>query len=160
MDLVLSSALSKITRENAVSRQIAARSTAPAPRWSGNNVWIVLGGIVAIAAVGWLLAFPLMAGEAFSRQVIGTALDAPWRPFGDDRDGKTGVMALIFIFIGIPLLLLGFWIGRVIRRRLGLHGTLATVQLLVSLLLLLTPFLLARSGVLGIDTMLGSGWLW
>jgi hypothetical protein len=143
-----------------MSGPVDAPSTEQVPGPARTRPWVVPAGIVATVVVGWLLTYPLLAGDAFVRQIIGERVGSPGTPFGNDRDGKTVLVLVIFLVVGLPLLLLGLWIGRSVRRRLGLRGPLAVVQALLWTALLLTPFLLVRSDVIDVDTMLGNGWLW
>jgi hypothetical protein len=143
-----------------MSSPIVASSAEPAARPAGKALRVILAGGAATAVVGWFLALPLLMGELLVRQLAGRVLDAPWTPFGADRDGKTQLGVLVVVVVVIPLILLALAIGRAVQRRLELRGRLAVIHWLGSLVLLLTPFLLGRADVIGFDTMLGNGWLW
>ncbi|WP_020391048.1 hypothetical protein [Kribbella catacumbae] len=106
--------------------------------------WVALSGLAAMVAVGWLLAYPLLAGELLIRQLIGSATNAPWAPFGADHDGKTQVAAIILIVIGGPLLTAAVAIVRSLRRRLGVQGWRAMSVYPASVVALLAPFLVVK----------------
>lgn len=123
--------------------------------------WVVaLAGLAAMVVVGWFFAFPLLVGELLIRQLIGSAVDAPWVPFGVDADGKTQLSAIILVIVGGPLLAVAVVIVRSVRRRLDIQGWRAATFYLASLVALLVPFLLAKAGAISFSAMLGSGWLW
>lgn len=103
-------------------------------------------GYAATAAIGLLLAYPVLFGEMLVRQLAGRALDAPWAPFGTDAEGKTQLSVLVVLFVGAPLLLAAIAIGQAIRRRIGGSRRTATLHYLASSAILLLPFLWIRFG--------------
>lgn len=144
-----------------MSRTIAGTSAEPGSAVTGKDKrWMTAAGLAAVVVVGWLLAYPLLAGELLIRQLIGSAMNAPWAPFGADDEGKTQLSAIILIVIGGPLLAAAVAIVRSMQRRLDVQGWRATTFYLASIAALLAPFLVAKAGAIGIDTLLGSGWLW
>ncbi|MFI6680221.1 hypothetical protein [Kribbella sp. NPDC050470] len=105
-----------------------------------------IGGYLAMAVVGGALVFPFLIGELLVRQTAGSALDAPWVPFGADDEGKTQLSVLIVLLIGAPLLLGALMISRAIRRRITAGSRLSALHYPASLALVLLPFLVYRIG--------------
>ncbi|WP_433164781.1 hypothetical protein [Kribbella sp. CA-247076] len=104
----------------------------------------LIGGYLASAAIGLLLIYPLLMSELLTRQLVGSALGAPWAPFGDDREGKTQLGVLVVLFVVAPLLLGALAISRGVRRRLGPGRATAAVHYLASVALVLLPYWLFR----------------
>ncbi|MFI7060462.1 hypothetical protein ACIBL3_05735 [Kribbella sp. NPDC050124] len=103
-----------------------------------------LGGYLAIAVIGLALVLPLLIGELLVRQVVGSALDAPWVPFGADAEGKTQLSILVVLFVGVPLLLGALVISRAVGRRIT-AGSSRALHSVAALVLVLLPFLLYRA---------------
>ncbi|GAA0571509.1 hypothetical protein HPO96_32620 [Kribbella sandramycini] len=112
---------------------------------SGRVRLVVGGGYAAQVLIGALLAWPSIFAELVVRQLVGTALDAPWAPFGDDPEGKLWICLWAVLLFGVPLLLGAIAISRAVRRRLPAGRRTTALHYAVVLALLIPPILLIRA---------------